>query len=155
MNRARVYQWVSLILPPVLLLGTAIYLAVCWKDLPAKIPTNISMTGEVTGWGGKGMLWIFPALGLGTVILLTVVGFFPQAWNPGVKITPVNRERVYRLMGELLADLRIGFAVLFSAVTIWIVRLSAGPGWVFTALIVISIVVPLLRYFLRLYVFRR
>ena len=155
MNRARVYQWVSLILPPVLLLGTAIYLAVCWKDLPAKIPTNISMTGEVTGWGGKGMLWIFPALGLGTVILLTVVGFCPQAWNPGVKITPVNRERVYRLMGELLADLRIGFAVLFSAVTIWIVRLSAGPGWVFTALIVISIVVPLLRYFLRLYVFRR
>ena len=155
MNRARIYQWISLILPPVLLLGTAIYLAVCWKDLPAKIPTNISPTGEVTGWGGKGVLWMFPALGLGTVILLTVVGFFPQTWNPGVKITPVNRERVYRLMGELLADLRIGFAVLFSAVTIWIVRLSAGPGWVFTVLIVISIVVPLLRYFLRLYVFRR
>ena len=155
MDRARLYPWISLILSVAILLGTGIFLAACWKDLPAQIPTHVSFSGEVNGWGGKGMLWIFPALGLGTVILLTVVGFFPQAWNPGVKITPVNRERVYRLMGELLADLRIGFAVLFSAVTIWIVRLSAGPGWVFTALIVISIVVPLLRYFLRLYVFRR
>ena len=154
MDRARLYPWISLILSVAILLGTGIFLAACWKDLPAQIPNHVSFSGEVNGWGGKGMLWVFPGLGLATVILLTVVGFFPQTWNPGVKITPANRDRVFRLMGELLADLRIGSAVLFSAVTVWIVRLASGPGWVFTLLIAVSLTVPILRYFLRMYVFK-
>ena len=154
MDRSRIYFWISIILPLAILLGTAVFLALCWKDLPAKIPSNVSLSGEVTGWSGKGMLWIFPGLGILTEIIMTAVGFFPQTWNPGVKITPANRDRVYRLMGELLGDLRIGFAVLFCAITVWIVRLTSGPGWLFTLLIIVSIVVPMLRYFLRLYVFK-
>ena len=93
MNRARIYQWISLILPPVLLLGTAIYLALIWKDLPAKIPTNFDFTGEPNGWSGKASLWVLLGVGFFVYLSLAVAAFFPQSWSTGVRVTEANRER--------------------------------------------------------------
>ncbi len=158
MNRAqrtRIYWWISMILPAVIFLGTAIYLALIWKDLPAKIPTNFDFAGEPNGWSGKASLWVLLGVGFFVYLSLAVAAFFPQSWSTGVRVTEANRERVYRLAGELLGDIRLMFAVLFSYLTVQSTRPAPRLGWPMTVLILALIFVPLLRYFLRLLVFKR
>lgn len=158
MNRAlrtRIYWWISMILPAVILLGTAIYLGLIWKDIPAEIPTHFDFSGEPNGWGGKAFLWVLLAIGFIIYLSLAIAAFFPQSWNTGVRVTEANQERVYRLAGELLGDMRLMFAVLFSYLTVQSTRPSPSLGWPMTVLILALVFIPLLRYFLRLLVFMR
>ena len=43
----------------ILLIGTLIYLIVRWNALPEQIPVHYNAAGEIDGWGGKGMVWLF------------------------------------------------------------------------------------------------
>ena len=47
----------------IMLIGTLIYLIVCWSTIPDQIPTHYNAAGEIDDWGGKGMIWF-------TVIIL-------------------------------------------------------------------------------------
>lgn len=152
---ATLYQRIAAVLAPAILAGLLIYLAIIYHTLPETIPTHFNFAGEPDGWSGRGSVWVLPILGVLMDITMLVVGLFPQAWNTGTKITAFNRTRVFRLVRDLLSDIRLGMALMWAAITLFTVHPSWGHGWILMAVSFFLVLFPIFRYFLRLYVFRR
>ena len=152
---ATLYQRIAAILAPAILAGLLIYLAIIYHTLPKRIPTSFNFAGEVTGWSGRGTVWILPVVGVVTDITMLLVGLSPQTWNTGTRITVFNRARVFRLVRDLLADLRLSMALMWAGITLYILYAAGRHGWLLAAGTLVLIFAPIARYFLRLCVFRR
>ena len=144
------YQRIAGILAPVLLLGSIAYILILWHKLPEQIPTHYNFAGEIDGYGGRGTLLLMPIIGLVMDLSLALVCRFPQSWNTGVRVTVLNRTRVYRLVRDLMADLRLSMAVLFAGFAIYQANLPEQFSGNVTGIMLILIFAPLVRYFIRL-----
>lgn len=56
-----------------LLLGTVVFLAVFWKNIPDSVPNSFGGTGQVESYAGKGRLLIFPVFMAVIYLLLSLV----------------------------------------------------------------------------------
>ena len=144
------YQRIVAILAPAILLGTLVYLLVIWNSLPVRIPMNYNMTGEITGYGGRATLLIMPIIGLVMDLSIALVERFPKSWNTGVRVTVLNRVRVYRLVRTLMADLRLACAVMFSGFAVYQSTLPEHFSGNVTGLMILLTLAPLVAYFIRL-----
>ena len=111
------------------LLGTALFLALYWKDIPQKVPMHFNAAGQIDRWGSKAELLILPVIAWLLYLLMTVVEQFPGAWNTGVKVTEENRERVYALLGHMLSTLKFLIMVMFALITLWCALAKPLPVW--------------------------
>lgn len=111
------------------LLGTALFLALYWKDIPQKVPMHFNAAGEIDRWGSRAELLILPVIAWLLYLLMTVVEQFPGAWNTGVKVTEENRERVYALLGHMLSTLKFLIMVMFAWITLWCALAKPLPVW--------------------------
>ena len=144
------YQRVAGIVAPALLIGTIIYLLLRLPALPARIPTHFNAAGEIDGYGGRGTLFLMPVIGLIGVLVIGLVARFPKSWNTGVRLTAINRVRVYRLMRDLMADLRLAIALMFGGFSIYHSTLPQHFSGGVTALMILLPLIPLARYYIRL-----
>ena len=144
------YQRIAGILAPVLLLGSIAYILILWHKLPEQIPTHYNMAGEIDGYGGRGTLLLMPIIGLVMDLSLALVCRFPQSWNTGVRVTVLNRTRVYRLVRDLMADLRLSMALAFGGFAVYQASLPEHFSGNVTGIMLILIFAPLVRYFIRL-----
>lgn len=147
---ATIWQRVLGILSPVLLLGAIVLVLIRWPHLPAQIPTHFNATGEIDGYGGRGTLLIMPVVGLVMDALLALSFRFPKSWNAGVKITLYNRVRVYRILRDMMAETRLGMAILFAGISIYLCLLPEHFSGNVVGLLVLPVLIPLVRYFIRL-----
>ena len=144
------WQRVLGILAPAVLLGSIIFILIRWPQLPPQIPSNYNAAGEVTGYSSRGLLFLMPAIGLFGDLSIALAGRFPKSWNTGVRITLYNRVRVYRLVRDMLAELRLALALSFAVITVCqSLALEHLSGNVTGALVLLSLA-PLVRYFIRL-----
>lgn len=144
------WQRILGILAPVVLLGSIIFILIRWPQLPPQIPSNYNAAGEVTGYSSRGLLFLMPAIGLFGDLSIALAGRFPKSWNTGVRITLYNRVRVYRLVRDMLAELRLALALSFAVITVCqSLALEHLSGNVTGALVLLSLA-PLVRYFIRL-----
>ena len=153
-----IYHVISEIFPWAAFLLTVIVLAALWRRIPEQVPMHTDFTGSVTEWGGKNNLIWLCAVYFGINLLLWIIGFFPEAWNNGLRLQ-VLRRRVrigggavnYRLTRDLLCDLRISISLLFSALLL--MTAFYRPAFARHMLswgIWVLLGVPLVRYLLRL-----
>lgn len=112
------YDFAVNIICILLFLGVAIYLGVTWQDIPDKIPGHYNAAGVVDRWGSKGELLVLPNVALILYIGMTVLEFFPQAWNTGVTITPENQDRVYRVLKNMVGTMKLLLTGIFTFITI-------------------------------------
>ncbi len=149
--RTTVYQRVAGILAPAIYAGVFLLIALRWRLMPERIPTHYDFAGNVNGWGSRWTLVILPAIGLLTDIVIAVSMRFPRSWNAGVRITVVNKARVYRVLRDFMADMRLAMALVFAFISVWII-LGPGkiPGWGITAATLGLTILPIIRYFIRL-----
>ncbi len=144
------WQRILGILSPVVLLGAIVFILIRFPHLPAQIPSNYNAAGEVTGYSSRGLLFLMPAIGLFGDLSIALAGRFPKSWNTGVRITLYNRVRVYRLVRDMLAELRLALALSFAVITVCqSLALEHLSGNVTGALVLLSLA-PLVRYFIRL-----
>ena len=144
------WQRVLGILAPAVLLGSIAFILIRWPQLPPQIPSNYNAAGEVTGYSSRGLLFLMPAIGLFGDLSIALAGRFPKSWNTGVRITLYNRVRVYRLVRDMLAELRLALALSFAVITVCqSLALEHLSGNVTGALVLLSLA-PLVRYFVRL-----
>ena len=68
--------------------------------------------------GSKKELLIPPIVAWIMYVGLTLVGNFPEIWNTGVKVTVQNRERIYRVLKDMLETMKLLFVAIFSFLTI-------------------------------------
>lgn len=111
------------------LLGTAVFLAVYWRHIPARVPMHYNAAGEIDRWGDKTELLILPVIAWFLYGLMTVVEQFPSAWNTGVKVTEENRERVYPLLGHMLSTMKLLVMAMFTWITVWCALALPLPVW--------------------------
>ena len=148
--RETLYQRIAFFAAPTILLAGVVYVAVRYAQLPAEIPSHYNFYGEIDGYGSRGTLWIMPVIGILCDALMLAVSFFPQTWNVGTSVTVFNRALVYRRVRDLIADLRLSLAVMFTAMTVWHASLPPRfPCWM-GVLTGVCCTAPLGRDFVRL-----
>ena len=149
-SRETLYQRIAFFAAPTILLAGVVYVAVRYASLPAEIPTHYNAFGEIDGWGSRGTLWIMPVIGILCDALMLAVSFFPQTWNVGTSVTVFNRALVYRRVRDLIADMRLSMAVMFTAFAVWQTTLSPHFPWWMGVLMGVCCTAPLVRFFVRL-----
>ncbi len=111
------------------LVGVVVYLILSWNTIPDKIPAHYNAAGEIDRWGSKSELIVLPIISWLIFGLITLVERYPGIWNTGVRITPENRDAVYRLLKNLIAVIKIFVLLMFGSITvISSLRLSL-PVW--------------------------
>jgi hypothetical protein len=105
------------------IVGLALLAILCWitfralygpSRLPDRIPTHFDLAGNPNGWGSPAMLWLLPVMAVVIYGLITVVSFFPSAFNYPVRVTPENRPRLQALSLQMVAWLKVELAFLFT-----------------------------------------
>ena len=113
----------------VVLLGTAVFLVLYWRDIPQKVPMHFNAAGQIDRWGSKAELLILPVIAWLLYLMMTVVEQLPGAWNTGVKVTEENRERVYALLAHMLSTLKFLTVVLFAWISLCCALTRPLPMW--------------------------
>ena len=148
--RETLYQRIAFFAAPAILLAGIVYVAVRYAQLPAEIPAHYNFYGEVDSYGSRGTLWIMPIIGVVCDATMLAVSFFPQTWNVGTSVTVLNRALVYRRVRDLIADMRLSIAVLFTSFAVWQTALTPTFPWWMGVLMGVCCTAPLVRFFVRL-----
>lgn len=112
-----------------LLFGTVIYLCSNWSNIPEKIPGHYNAYGVIDRWGNRKELLITPVAAWIMYIGLTVLGNFPETWNTGVHVTEQNKERVYRILKDLIETVKLLLIATFSFLAINSSLSKSLPVW--------------------------
>ncbi len=129
------YNIIVEILCLLLLCGNTMYLILNWAVIQTKIPGHYNAAGEIDRWGEKGELIFMLVLNWVLYIFLTVLEQFPQIWNTGVDITEENRERIYRILRNMLSTAKFLMVVDFVFINIRQTTLVPMPGWFLPAML--------------------
>lgn len=144
------WQRILGILSPAVLLGAIVFILIRWPQLPEQIPSHYNFAGEIDGYSGRFSLLLMPLIGLVMDASLVLVGRFPKAWNTGVRVTLYNRVRVYRLVRDLLAELRLCMALFFAGFAVYQSLLPEHFSENIIGGLIVLMLAPLVRYFVRL-----
>ena len=112
-----------------ILLGTAVFLLVYWRHIPAQVPMHFNAAGEIDRWSDRSTLLVLPVISWLLYGLMTVVEQFPGVWNTGVKVTEENQARVYTLLSHLLSTMKLLIVVMFTWITVQCALAKPLPGW--------------------------
>lgn len=112
----------------VVLIAMQIYPILLWNTLPDKLPMHYNAFGEIDRWGSRAELLILPVIGILMYGLLTLVTFFPSAWNIPVTITKENRFRVYQCTKSMLVLMKLEVIVIFAYLEYQVIEQSELSG---------------------------
>lgn len=111
------------------LVGTYLFLALSWKQIPSQIPGHYNGSGEINRWASKAELWILPSIGVFLYAMISLFEHFPQTWNTGIAVTEENREDVYRILKNMVVTLKLILVLTFSFLTVWSSLSLPLPVW--------------------------
>ena len=100
------------------IVGIVVYLLLAWGSIPDRIPGHYNALGEVDRWSGKSSLIVLPIISWLIFGFITLVERYPQIWNTGFLVTAQNRERVYRLLKNLIALVKTFVLLMFASLTV-------------------------------------
>lgn len=129
-----------------LLIGTGIYLFLCWKNVPSQVSSHFNSAGEIDEVTDKSSIWIVYSVGWILCGGLMLIECFPQIWNTGVEINEQNQESVYRLLKNMLMCMCLLIAVFFSILCYFTVEGKDLP--IFSSPIFLILMFGSLAYFL-------
>ncbi len=115
------------------LIGMILFLLICWSHIPQQIPMHYDLAGNITRWGSRKELILFPVLAWITYLPVTLVEQFPQIWNTGVQVTDHNRSRVYTAILHMTSSLKFLITCLFTYSILQTALMLEIPSWFFFA----------------------
>lgn len=131
------------------MVGVTVYLIAGWTSFPDQVPMHYGGSGEIDRLGGKGEMLLLILLWWGMYLVISLIERFPQVWNTGVKVTPENQERVYRLLKYMLVTLKLIMTTFFSALIVNI-TLCRPLGWWYTPAFVVLVFGDMFFWIIRL-----
>jgi uncharacterized membrane protein len=102
---------------------------VVWSSLPDQIPAHFDGAGNITRYGGRGILLIMPIINLLMFAGITAIEFFPQIWNTGVRVTEKNKRRVYAILSNMIVTLKLTLVAPFVFISIYQTLGTNMPSW--------------------------
>lgn len=100
------------------LFGTVIFLIISWKTIPAEIPGHYNAAGEVDKITNKNSLLVLLVIGWIMFVGISAIERFPQIWNAGIQITEQNKEKVYRILKNMIGTTKLLVVLVFSYLTV-------------------------------------
>lgn len=149
--RDNLYQRIIHILTGLVFIAMWVHIILVWGDLPDRIPTHYNFAGEVDGWGSKASILLLPVIGTVMLPLLIAVEFFPQSWNTGVQVTPLNQVFVYRTTKSMLVTLELTLLLTFVIINVFTVRATSVPIWLLPVTMLLDLA-PVAFFLIRLFV---
>lgn len=132
------------------LVGTLVLLLINWNQMSAEIPGHYNGAGEVDSMTGKGSLLILYMVNWIMFLGVTEVECFPQVWNVGVRVTALNREKVYRIVYHMIVTAKLAMVLIFSFLTVWPVFGENLPFW-FTPVSLTATFAPMVFFSIQLW----
>ena len=125
-----------------------VYTAINYGDLAETIPTHFNGKGVADGYGDKMYVWLLPAIGIITFVLLFVLNKYPHIHNYMVNITEENALKNYRLSTRIVRFTNLFVAILFAYIQYMMVEQGKGNAigfgsWFTPVIIGISIILPI------------
>ena len=97
----------------ILLIVTTLYTIYMYIQLPEKIPIHYNAAGVIDRYGNKLEIFILLIVTWVMYIGLSLVTRVPQFWNTGVSVTAENKDRVYRILKNMLKIIKMEIIVIF------------------------------------------
>lgn len=132
--KRRFWYWITDALAVLILLGGTIFVLLRWPTLPELLPARFAANGEVSAWGDRSSLTLLLVLSWVMFTAMTVLGFFPQAWN-----IPRRTPRAYQAAGDAMAVLRFLLALFFCYMEFCTATCRGIGVWVLPALLVLVV----------------
>lgn len=97
----------------ILLIMTTLYTIYMYIQLPKKIPIHYNAAGVIDRYGNKFELFILLITIWAMYFGLSLVIRAPQFWNTGVNVTIENRDKVYRILKNMLEIIKMEIIIMF------------------------------------------
>lgn len=142
----RALQWISLLL----LVGTFVYLALAWQQIPDQVPMHYNGRGEITRWGGKGNVLIFPIFMAAMSIPMLLLEHYPSVWNMSGKAYKVDPAATIQATRTLMIGFRAALLACGFLTTLYNAQALPLPPW-YLAVTLAMLFGPMASYFVRVY----
>ena len=113
----------------ILLIVTTLYTIYMYIQLPEKIPIHYNAAGVIDRYGNKLEIFILLIVTWVMYIGLSLVTRVPQFWNTGVSVTAENKDRVYRILKNMLKIIKMEIIVIFCYLIYNATTLYNLPKW--------------------------
>lgn len=113
----------------ILLIVTTLYTIYIYIQLPEKIPIHYNAAGVIDRYGNKLEIFILLIVTWVMYIGLSLVTRVPQFWNTGVSVTAENKDRVYRILKNMLKIIKMEIIVIFCYLIYNTTTLYNLPKW--------------------------
>ena len=113
----------------ILLIVTNLYTIYMYIQLPEKIPIHYNAAGVIDRYGNKLEIFILLIVTWVMYIGLSLVTRVPQFWNTGVSVTAENKDRVYRILKNMLKIIKMEIIVIFCYLIYNTTTLYNLPKW--------------------------
>lgn len=100
------------------LVGTVIFLIITWDKIPSTIPGHYNAAGEIDKLSNKSSLIFLLVTGWILYLGISLVEKFPSIWNTGVTVTEENKQKVYRILKDMIGSIKLLIALVFSYLTL-------------------------------------
>lgn len=128
MNNKIVYRIIDIICL-LTLIGTVVWLIIYWDNMPDEIAMHYNAAGEIDKTSSKKDIIMLPIMSFLMYGIMFFVEHIPGAWNTGVKVTPENSARVYKIIRRMLAILKVVLVMTFTMMTIFSALCKSMPVW--------------------------
>ncbi len=91
---------------------------ISWNNISSTIPGHYNAAGEVDKLTNKGNLIYLLATGWVLYIGMSFIEKFPKIWNTGVSVTEENKDKIYRILKDMLGCMKLLIALVFSYLTL-------------------------------------
>ena len=113
----------------ILLIVKTLYTIYMYIQLPEKIPIHYNAAGVIDRYGNKLEIFILLIVTWVMYIGLSLVTRVPQFWNTGVSVTAENKDRVYRILKNMLKIIKMEIIVIFCYLIYNTTTLYNLPKW--------------------------
>ena len=113
----------------ILLIVTTLYTIYMYIQLPEKIPIHYNAAGVIDRYGNKLEIFILLIVTWVMYIGLSLVTRVTQFWNTGVSVTAENKDRVYRILKNMLKIIKMEIIVIFCYLIYNTTTLYDLPKW--------------------------
>ncbi|MFK7807001.1 MAG: DUF1648 domain-containing protein [Saprospiraceae bacterium] len=85
-----------------------------YSELPGSLPRHYDANGVPDAFGGKGIIWTLPIIGVVMYFGLLIINRFPHTFNYPKKVTAENAEQLYKITTRLMRTMN---AIIIWAIT--------------------------------------
>jgi len=94
--------------------GPAVWLALIWSTLPARLPSHFGMDGMPNAYASRTVVWAVAGISVAMYLSLLLVQKFPGKMNLPRPVGDPDRPRVEALGVEMIGWLRLELAWTFA-----------------------------------------